>query len=120
MTGLGRGDVVQTRAGHLGIVWRSDAVQVWYIPVVRAYGHRHRAEIALGAAWAALGAAVRDPVAECHKMHVKRAEALTRVGVTPETLLASVIASVLREAKTRSDEDRMHFSPRLALSALVA
>lgn len=120
MASLGRGDVVQTRAGLTGIVWRTDATQVWYIPVVRAYGHRHRAEITLGAAWAVLGASVRDPVAECHKMHVKRLEAVTKIGVTPETLLGSVIASVIREAKVRSDEDRMHFSPRLALSALVA
>lgn len=120
MTSLGRGDVVQTRAGHTGIVWRTDATQVWYIPVVRAYGHRHRAEVALNAAWAALGAAVRDPVAECHKMHVKRLDVVAKIGVTPETLLASVIASVTREAKVRGDEDRMHFSPRLALSALYA
>jgi hypothetical protein len=109
-----------TRTGLTGIVWRSDATQAWYIPVVRAYGHRHRAEVAIGAAWAALGASVRDPVAECQKMHVKRLEALTKIGVTPETLLASVIASVTREIKTRGDEDRMQFSPRSALAVLYA
>jgi hypothetical protein len=118
MASLGRGDVVLTTSGHTGIVWRVDETQVWFIPVVRAYGHRHRAEVAIGASWAACGISLRDPVAECHKLHVKRIPTVSKIGETPEALLADLIASVVREARVRQAEDRMHFSPRLSLSPL--
>ncbi len=120
MASLVRGDVVLTRTGQAGIVWRADSTQVWYVPVVRGYGHRHRAEVALDGAWASLGVAVTDPVAECHKIHVKRLAVAKLIGRMPEAVLATVIAAVMHEFRVRQTEDRLHFSPRLALSPVLS
>lgn len=120
MTSLCRGDVVLTTDGQSGIVWRSDATQVWFVPVVRGYGRKHRAEVSVSLAWASMGVAIRDAVAECHRLHVKRLQAVKVVGRTPEDLLASVILAATREVQTRAGEDRLHFSPRLSLAPLLA
>ena len=123
MASLGRGDVVLTTDGHSGIVWRSDATQVWFVPVVRGqgpcHGGQHRAHVSVSSAWVTLGVPVRDPVAECHRLHVKRLPAVRVVGRIPEDLLALVISSVTREVQTRSSEERLHFSPRLSLAPLL-
>lgn len=119
MTSLGRGDVVLTTDGQLGIVWRTNATQVWFVPVARGFGRRHRAEISVASAWAALGVPMRDPVAECHRVHVKMLKAVRVVGRAPEDVLAAVIAAVTREAQVRMDEERRHFSPRVSLAPLL-